>query len=88
MLVALIMTFASIANAQSQKPGPPGSELTIYLMTMGPGDEAWEKFGHNAIWIHDAQNGTDIAYHWGVFDFRDKDFYPNFALGKMRIVAP
>lgn len=62
----------------------PGSELTVYLLTMGPGDQVWEKFGHNAIWIHDAANGTDIAYHWGVFDFRDKDFYPNFIRGKMR----
>ena len=62
----------------------PGSELTVYLLTMGPGDQVWEKFGHNAIWIHDAANATDIAYHWGVFDFRDKDFYPNFIRGKMR----
>lgn len=51
---------------------------------MGPGDQVWEKFGHNAIWIHDAANKTDVAYHWGVFDFRDKDFYPNFIRGKMR----
>ena len=51
---------------------------------MGPGDQVWEKFGHNAIWIHDASNGSDVAYHWGVFDFRDKDFYPNFIRGKMR----
>lgn len=62
----------------------PGSELTVYLMTMGPGDQVWEKFGHNAIWIHDAANGSDVAYNWGVFDFKDKDFYPNFIRGKMR----
>ncbi|MEO5904230.1 MAG: DUF4105 domain-containing protein [Gemmatimonadaceae bacterium] len=60
-----------------------GSDLTVYLLTMGPGDQVWEKFGHNAIWIHDGANNTDIAYHWGVFDFRDKDFYPNFIRGKM-----
>jgi hypothetical protein len=51
---------------------------------MGPGDQVWEKFGHNAIWIHDEANRSDIAYHWGVFDFRDKDFYPNFIRGRMR----
>lgn len=62
----------------------PGSDLTVYLMTMGPGDQVWEKFGHNAIWIHDATNGSDIAYNWGVFDFKDKDFYPNFIRGRMR----
>ncbi|MEO7501078.1 MAG: hypothetical protein ABIW94_00435, partial [Gemmatimonadaceae bacterium] len=47
----------------------PGAELTIYLMTMGPGDAVWEKFGHNAIWIHDSARNTDVAYNWGLFDF-------------------
>lgn len=62
----------------------PGSNLTVYLMTMGPGDQVWEKFGHNAIWIHDAAAGTDVAYHWGLFDFADKDFVPRFIQGRMR----
>ncbi|MEP6507269.1 MAG: DUF4105 domain-containing protein [Gemmatimonadales bacterium] len=70
--------------AESAVAAEPGSELTVYLLTMGPGDQVWEKFGHNAIWIHDAANSTDIAYHWGVFAFGDKDFYPNFIRGKMR----
>jgi hypothetical protein len=61
----------------------PGSELTIYLMTMGPGDEVWEKFGHNAIWIHDALHQTDIAYNWGLFDFNAADFFPRFLKGDM-----
>ena len=62
----------------------PGSQLTVYLLTMGPGDQVWEKFGHNAIWIHDAAAGTDIAYHWGLFDFADADFVPRFIQGRMR----
>ena len=51
---------------------------------MGPGDQVWEKFGHNAIWIHDAVSGTDVAYHWGLFDFADANFLPNFIKGRMR----
>lgn len=62
----------------------PGSNLTVYLVTMGPGDQVWEKFGHNAIWIHDEANGSDIAYHWGLFDFADKEFIPRFIQGRMR----
>src|SRR4051812_41708567 len=81
------MFFAATLSAQAPSAAPaaePGSQLTVYLMTMGPGDQVWEKFGHNAIWIHDAANGSDVAYHWGVFDFKDKDFYPNFIFGRMR----
>ncbi|MEO5590032.1 MAG: DUF4105 domain-containing protein [Gemmatimonadaceae bacterium] len=62
----------------------PGSEYTIYLLTMGPGDQVWEKFGHNAIWISDAATGFNITYHYGLFDFADKDFIPRFIQGRMR----
>lgn len=62
----------------------PGSNLTVYLLTMGPGDQVWERFGHNAIWIHDDLTSSDIVYHWGLFDFADENFLPNFIRGRMR----
>lgn len=62
----------------------PGTNLTVHLLTMGHGDVVWEKFGHNGIWIHDAAANTDVVYHWGLFDFADADFMPNFLKGNMR----
>jgi len=53
-------------------------------MTMGPGEQVWERFGHNAIWVHDAIAGTDIAYNYGLFDFRQEDFLLRFIRGTMR----
>lgn len=82
--VLLAATFSAPLIAQGTATPPPGSQLTVYLLTMGPGDQVWEKFGHNAIWIHDEANHTDIAYHWGLFDFADKDFIPRFVQGRMR----
>jgi hypothetical protein len=61
----------------------PGSELTVYLMTMGPGREVWERFGHNAIWIHDPTNPPDIAYNYGLFDFHQQNFLLRFIKGQM-----
>jgi len=61
----------------------PGSELAIWLITAGVGEEVWEKFGHNAIWIHDASSGTDSVFHWGLFDFRQPHFIPRFLQGRM-----
>lgn len=52
-------------------------------MTMGPGKRVWERFGHNAIWIHDPINGTDQAYNYGLFDFRQHNFLLRFAQGRM-----
>jgi hypothetical protein len=62
----------------------PGSELTIFLATYGPGDASWEKFGHNAIWIRDQnQPGGATTYNYGMFDFGAADFYPRFMRGDM-----
>ncbi|MDP9179177.1 MAG: DUF4105 domain-containing protein [Gemmatimonadota bacterium] len=91
---SLVIVAGATAVAQPAKPPPlaaagsdaqvPGSELTIYLMTMGPGDAVWEKFGHNAIWIHDSAKNTDVAYNWGLFDFEAADFMSRFLKGDMR----
>ena len=61
----------------------PGSELTIYLMTMGVGAEVYERFGHNAIIVEDRAQGTSIAYNYGMFSFRQENFLLRFAQGRM-----
>src|SRR5688500_11242967 len=61
--------------------GEPGSELTVYLLTIGQGDEVWELFGHNAIWIKDRSDGSDITYNWGMFDFAQPNFLGRFLTG-------
>jgi hypothetical protein len=80
---ALSLGFARVSEAQQQQTAEPGSEFTIYLMTMGAGDEVWEKFGHNAIWVHNALTHIDVAYNWGLFDFNSSDFLPRFLKGDM-----
>jgi hypothetical protein len=50
-------------------------------MTMGNGDEVWERFGHNAIRIVDASRGTDSVYNWGTFDFAQPHFLQRFMTG-------
>ena len=50
---------------------------------MGPGKAVWERFGHNAIWIHDPVRGTDKAYNYGLFDLRQENFLVRFLQGRM-----
>jgi hypothetical protein len=52
-------------------------------MTMGPGKQVWERFGHNAIWIHDPVAGTDQTYNYGLFDFGEEGFLLRFIQGRM-----
>src|SRR5687767_8235998 len=62
----------------------PGSDLTVYLLTLGWGDVVWERFGHNAIWIQDRTRGTDLTYNWGMFDFNQPQFIRRFLTGDTR----
>ncbi|HEX2167055.1 MAG TPA: DUF4105 domain-containing protein, partial [Longimicrobiales bacterium] len=83
-LFMLALQIVSVSRVCAQAPArEPGSELTVYLATMGQGDLVYEKFGHNAIWIQDALTGTTIAYNYGIFDMRQERFILRFVQGRM-----
>jgi hypothetical protein len=50
---------------------------------MGQGDVIYERFGHNAIWVHDSLRHRDIQYNYGLFDFRQENFILRFVQGRM-----
>ncbi|HEX6039187.1 DUF4105 domain-containing protein [Longimicrobium sp.] len=72
---------AAPARAQTPPPVLPDTGLTVVLLTMGQGDMVWEKFGHNALWIHDPARGTDRVYNYGMFDFRSPGYWGRFLKG-------
>jgi len=47
----------------------PGDWLTVSLLTMGPGEHPFTKFGHTALWVHDARTNHDEIYNYGTFAF-------------------
>jgi hypothetical protein len=90
--LALCAAFGA-ARAQTPRspaPGPRAStpaasdDLDILLVTFGLGQEVFERFGHNAIWVHDAMNGTDVTYDWGNFSFQQPHFLRRFLTGDTR----
>lgn len=83
LVFALAALLPARLHARQGAAAEPGSELTVYLLTMGPGDAVWERFGHNALWIHDPARGTDQAYNYGLFDFRQENFVLRFVQGRM-----
>ena len=82
LLALVILLLPAAARAQEATPRD-GSELHVYLLTMGPGAEVWERFGHDAIRIVDDRAGTDYAFNWGVFDFDQPGFIRRFVQGRM-----
>ena len=71
------------ASAGTPTPDHASADLQVFLMTFGPGRQVWERFGHNAIWIHDPVHGTDEAYNYGLFDFHQENFLLRFVRGQM-----
>ena len=70
-------------------PPPPAEDasskdpLSVYVMTFGPGDHPFFKFGHDAIWIHDTAAGTDRVYNFGTFSFTGPRLILDFLHGRM-----
>ncbi|NIP57680.1 MAG: DUF4105 domain-containing protein [Gemmatimonadetes bacterium] len=81
-LLAATAPTAAAQELPAPLPSPP--RLTAYLVTVGQGDAVWERFGHNLIWIHDPEAGTDQGYNYGLFSFRQENFLLNFVRGHMR----
>ncbi|MBL0165302.1 MAG: DUF4105 domain-containing protein [Xanthomonadales bacterium] len=64
-------------------PATSGPSLEVSLLTIGPGDIYWQRFGHNAIVIHDPASGESVSYNYGMFDFDEANFFVNFLRGHM-----
>lgn len=84
-LIFTLLLFPLFCGAQDLNPPPEnvGKDLSVFLVTFGPGTELWERFGHNAILITDKATGARRLYNYGMFDFAQKDFFLNFARGRM-----
>ena len=78
------LCFFSILKNNAQVNLSVYSEISI--VTAGPGEELYEKFGHAAIRIKDPVLNLDLIYNYGVFDFNQPNFLLNFADGKMYYV--
>lgn len=64
--------------------GAPADPLVVEVLTFGPGDHPFTKFGHNAIRIIDRQAGTDFVYNFGTFTFHSPRLILDFLKGRLR----
>lgn len=76
-------TSASPAASSSVSPSV-SSRFIISVLTFGPGDAIFERYGHNAIRVRDTVTGSDLAYNWGMFSFEDPGFLRRFLSGETR----
>ena len=78
LIACLTVTLARDARADE------GDELTISLLTFGPGDHPFSKFGHNGLLVENSRLRTSAVYNYGTFSFDSLWLIPKFMLGKYR----
>mgnify|MGYP003868952555 CR=1 FL=1 len=79
MLVGLLFC-ATLGFSQENVLSP---QSKISLLTIGPGDEVYSKYGHSGFRIQDPTIGLDRIYDYGGFDFDAPFFVWKFARGKL-----
>lgn len=56
-------------------------QAEISILTVGPGPNFYDCFGHSAFRIKDPASNIDLAYNYGMFDTDEPGFYTRFAMG-------
>lgn len=78
LALALVLCGVSL-KMQAQDP----SQMTFSLLTAGPGEQAYNIFGHTALRINSPETGRDVVYNYGTFDSEMDYFVPKFLRGKL-----
>lgn len=96
LLLCVLLLSASPGPAVAQPLSPSGGQpetgpapgsFQVRLLTYGPGDIYWQRFGHNALWLSEPAIGLDHAFNFGFFDFEQESFLVRFVQGRMLYFA-
>lgn len=78
----LIFFFFCLFSLQaSAQFGTLSDQAEVSIITVGPGANLYDCFGHSAFRIKDPAKGLDRAYNYGQFDFSEGGFVAKFSMG-------
>ena len=78
-----ICTFATTGWGKTHGAKKKLDRYTISVLTFGPGDHPFLKFGHNAIRVQDRVKGSDLVYNFGTFEFESDTLIQDFLKGRL-----
>ena len=89
--LALLVLACAFGTLHAQDIATPGNAASVEeaaprigVLTMGPGDIFWERFGHDAIVVEDPNTGSQTSYNFGYFDLAEDGFIGRFIKGQMQ----
>lgn len=80
---AVLLLFSLLLSAPPAMAENAEVVPAVSLVTFGPGETYWERFGHDAILVGNPANPDAQLYNYGMFDFNQENFFLNFARGRM-----
>ena len=78
-IILMILPLKAVAQDSIQTNAMDSVEVS--LLTCSPHEEIYSLYGHTALRWHDLRSGEDLAFNWGVFDFRKPYFVLRFVFG-------
>jgi hypothetical protein len=82
-LVAWLAWILAFVGPRLVFAATPGDDLAVSVLTMGPGDHPFFKFGHNAILVEDRRRHRKDVYNFGTFDFESPTLLRDFMKGRL-----
>jgi hypothetical protein len=82
-VICMVCSQAGLASSPLSIPAVDPDAREAWLVTFGPGEIYFERFGHNAIWLREPAANLDHTFNFGYFDFEQEDFFLRFMRGRM-----
>ncbi|MFT5144144.1 MAG: hypothetical protein ACI80V_001720 [Rhodothermales bacterium] len=79
----LLVLLLSPSPTVAQLPDTLSDVGRLYVLTILPGEDVYNRYGHTAIRAQDRQKGLDVTFNYGTFDFEAPGFIGNFIQGEM-----
>ena len=81
-LLSAVVLSTPAAHGEEAMTAEYMDSVEISLLTCQPHDEVYSLYGHTALRWHDLHaGGKDIAFNWGVFNFKAPNFTARFVFG-------
>ena len=78
-IILMILPLKAVAQDSIQTNAMDSVEVS--LLTCSPHEEIYSLYGHTALRWHDLRNGEDLAFNWGIFNFKKPYFVLRFVFG-------
>ena len=79
--LVLALLFFYCPRITAEEEGLGDDRYVVHVLTMGPGDDLFSRFGHIALLVDDHEQQSRKVYNFGTFDFDDPELKVKYTRG-------